>query len=80
MAATSNKGTIEGATAMEFRRKMGTVVEADNANNEQKSSPSLTTSITNNIEQKQSFDRISAIRSQFVSQRTESTTTIVDRN
>ena len=23
MAATSNKGTIEGATAMEFRRKMG---------------------------------------------------------
>jgi len=22
MAATSNKGTIEGATAMEFRRKM----------------------------------------------------------
>mmetsp|Transcript_57597 Transcript_57597/g.66500 ORF Transcript_57597/g.66500 Transcript_57597/m.66500 type:complete len:477 (+) Transcript_57597:130-1560(+) len=77
MAATSNKGTIEGATAMEFRRKMGTVVEADN---EQKSSPSLTTSITNNIEQKQSFDRISAIRSQFVSQRTESTTTIVDRN
>jgi hypothetical protein len=35
MVATSNKGTIEGVTASEFRRKMGAVAEAENdANNE----------------------------------------------
>jgi len=78
MAATSNKGTIEGATATEFRRKMGTVDEVDNTNHEHNSSSS-TISNTDSVAQKKSVDQISAIRSQFVSQRTEFTTN-VDQN
>merc|ERR1712160_215858 len=58
MAATSNKGSIEGATATEFRRKMGTVVEVDDANNEQDSSSSTTSNTGDDVAQKQSYDRI----------------------